>query len=1093
MNSFLKTITKYRNKFNLLLITKNILLIITLYFVILNLFFLFHFFTAGRFFELFLFGVSLKIFLALMIIYIILKTNNFLINRYSAARYLDTYNRDKNDTYQNALELLAENKREDQDVLELICYDANKLAATQKIEPDRKDLKNALIPALVTLLITGIFIVFTPSEYLKSLDFFLSNRLPQPAYRDYITVSPGSVSLTRNSSLKIEIIDPELNLDHTLYYRRNDNRDNREAEKEQRGVWRSEVLYQHEKVFNSLDFSFDYYVTTPHAVSDTFYVRVFEEPSVRDMTVRYTYPEYSGLQPETDYQSNGNIRGLINTKVTLEIETNNPLEEAIMIFSGGSLIDMERLGRNSFSSGFTLKESGTYHLMLTDFLGNKSRRLERPVTVLPDKIPEIKIIYPGQDTIFTQNMRQRMKFFATDDFGLQNLKLHYQINENEIITEVLLKDIPANALEHDFILDLTGTYMLPGDRIVYWAEVSDNAPAPQTGVSKRYLLRFPSIEEIFAEIEREEEEKMDSFRKNIEASKELQEDFEQKRREMMKREEFDWEDKQELEQFLSRQEDLNKQVENLADEYKNLLEKFEDNPSLSDETLQKMERIRELMEEIADQQMQDMMEQMQKAMEDMNREEMLKAMEDFKFSMEEFDRKLQNTLDLLENIKKEQSIQKALAISQEMEQMQEALKERTENAQAESEQLAKEQKAIQDKLDALQEQLDEAMAMMDDEKDNDMKDALSELKDQMEADNLEEDLEQSSQQLQNKQMSSAVSSQEQALRKMKRMTQKLEEMAEAMASDSMADLAGLIQATIRRLLALSGEHQNVTSGYAQDPFPVYPDIIAGYDGVQIALRQLYTSPQIILYLTPKFIMDSEMTLSSYRNMFEQIINSRNPNIRNHLNNVQIGLNRMIFNLMQTRDNMQEGPGGAMDSMMQAMQMMGKEQMAMNMLTQQLLEQMGGSEGYSREMRQQMQRLAQDEERLAENLRRLMETNPEAQKQANALNQLIEELESVSRQLRQNRLDESLIRRQERILSRLLDAQRSINQREVSRRRRGETREDEDWILPPDIQQEFQRLRQRALLQENFKDFPPEYQELIREYLRLLNIRALERE
>lgn len=141
----------------------------------------------------------------------------------------------------------------------------------------------------------------------------------------------------------------------------------------------------------------------------------------------------------------------------------------------------------------------------------------------------------------------------------------------------------------------------------------------------------------------------------------------------------------------------------------------------------------------------------------------------------------------------------------------------------------------------------------------------------------------------------------------------------------------------------------------------------------------------------------------------------------------------------------------------------------------------------------MQRLARDEERLADNLRRLMETNPEAQRQANAINEMIQELESVSRQLRQNRLDESLIRQQERILSRMLDAQKSINQREFSRRRQGETREEEDWVLPPDIQQEFQRLRQRALLEDNYKNYPQEYQELIREYLRLINIRALERE
>ncbi len=1080
MQRFQKIIIKYRNKFNLYLVTRNLLLLLALYLVLVNLFYLFHSFTSERIFELFLFAISLKIFLALMAVYFVLQTNNQWLTQNRAARLLDNYNEDQSDTYQNALELSSTREDKDSDILELLYNNANQRAANQKIEPERSRLKQAFTPFLIALLITIIFTAFSPGIYLDSWRFFTSNSIPQPTYRDYVLVSPGNISISRNTPLTIEVIDPEPDMTHTLYFRQND-------------TWRTEVLYQNRKVFNNPDFSFHYYVATTQASSDTFFVQVYEEPSVRNLTLRYTYPEYTGLVPETEYESSGNIRGIINTEVRVEIETNNPLEEALLIFSDGSLLEMERMGRNVFETGFRLSKSGSYHFKLTDFLGNEARRLERQITVIPDKIPEIKIVYPGRDTIFTQNMMQQMKFFATDDFGLQDLKLYYQINENEVIAETLQERITQKTFEYDYIFDLSGTYMLPGDRVIYWAEITDNAPTPQTATSQRYILRFPSIEEIFAEIEREEEMKMESFQRSIDQSRELQDEFEQKRREMMKREEFDWEDRQELEQFLHRQEDLNQQIDSIADEYQQLLEKFQDNPSLSQETLEKMERIKELMEEIADERMQEMMEQMRAAMEDMDREELLKAMEDFKFSMEEFDRKLQNTLDLLENIKKEQSIQKALAISKEMEQMQQDLMERTEQESADGEALAGEQDKIKEKLDALRDQLEEATEMMDDEKDRDLKEALQELQEQIEAEDLDQDLEESSQHLQNQNMSEAVSSQEQALQKMQRMTQKLDEMTESMMSSSMSNMAEVIQATIRRLLALSQEHQVTSNRLAQDPFPIYPDLIAGFDALQLALQKLYSSPQIILYITPKFIMDADMTLTAYREMFNQIMNTRNPNIRNHLNNVQKGINLMIFNLMQTRDNMQQGPGGAMESMMQAMQQMGQEQMTMNMLTQQLLDMLGGSEGYSQEARQQMQRLARDEERLAENLRRLMETNPEAQRQANALNQLIEELESVSRQLRQNRLDDDLIRQQERILSRLLDINKSVHQREYSEQRRGETREEEEWSLPPDVQQEFQRLRQRALLEENYQNFPQEYQELIREYLRLINIRAMERE
>jgi hypothetical protein len=1080
MKLFQKIVGKYQKRYNFFFLVQHLIIIVSLYLVLLNIYYLAHAMTNVRFYELFLFGLSLRITFGLLIIFLILKAYHGLISDKQAARHLDLYNHDKHDTYQNALELLEKNEGKDQDVLQLLFAQADKKAEKQNVKPGTQKLKAIFTPFIFIVAVTLIFLIMATDSYLDSWHWFAKNSVRQPEYSSYIELVPGDVSLSRGSPVEIGIIEPDQNLSYTLHYRFDES-------------WRTETLYQNKKVFPGLDYDVYYYVTNPHAVSDTFKITVFEEPAVRDMTVRYNFPAYTGLESEVDYQSSGNIRAIEGSEISVEIEANNPLEEAIMIFSDGNIKNMERLGRNTFDTSFEVEKSGSYHFLLTDFLGNKSQRLEKNITMISDRMPDLKIVYPGKDTLFTQNLKQPMKFFATDDFGLQNLNLFYRINENEVITQVLQKNIPVSTFEYDYVFDLSNTYMLPGDIVTYWAEVSDNKPERQTAQSRTFTLRFPSVEEIFAEIQREEEQKMEDFRKSIEMSEQLQQDFEHTRREMMKQDEYDWEEKMKLESHLSQQEDLNQMIENIADEYQNLLEKFEDNPFLSQETLDKMQRIKELMEEIADENMREVMEKMRNAMEEMNRDEIMKLMDEFKFSMEEFNRKLENTLALLEDIKKEQSLQKALAISEEMEQMQEKLMERTSQQEADAESLAKEQDNIGEKMDALEEQIENTKQMLDENKDKNLLSELNSLQDEMQQDNMQGDMEASSEQLRNEDFTEAMSSQNQAKQKMSKVSRKLSEMNESMMGGGMEEMTEAIQETILRLYALSLEHQIVSGRYAQDPFPIYPDLIAGYDSIQLTLQKLYSSPQIVLFITPKFVMDADMTLKTYREMFNQIINTRNPNIRNHLANVQKGINLMIYNLMMTMDNMSQSPGGGMQSLMQSMQQMGQEQMTMNMITQQLMDQMGGRDGYTQEMRQQMQRLARDEQRLADNLRRLMETNPEAQRQANAINQMIEELESVSRQLRQNRLDETLIHRQERILSRMLDAQKSINQREFSRRRRGETREDEEWEIPENVLQEFQRLRQQALLRDNYRSYPQEYQDLIREYLRRLNIRAIENE
>lgn len=136
------------------------------------------------------------------------------------------------------------------------------------------------------------------------------------------------------------------------------------------------------------------------------------------------------------------------------------------------------------------------------------------------------------------------------------------------------------------------------------------------------------------------------------------------------------------------------------------------------------------------------------------------------------------------------------------------------------------------------------------------------------------------------------------------------------------------------------------------------------------------------------------------------------------------------------------------------------------------------------MQEQMGKLASDQERLAENLKRALQRDPEAQKQGNAIKQIIEEAEAVARSLRQNQFSDELMKRQENILSRLLDAQRSINKRDTSERREARRSTGQASQNRPQAV-DYDRLRRAMMLDEGFKNYPREYQQLIMEYLKML--------
>jgi hypothetical protein len=679
-----------------------------------------------------------------------------------------------------------------------------------------------------------------------------------------------------------------------------------------------------------------------------------------------------------------------------------------------------------------------------------------------------------------------LSIFAFDDYGLKDMQLHYYINHDKELIVPVIRSINSNTITHDHVLNLNKNIMIPGDKVTYWVEISDNSPQGQTAFSQKYTARFPSIEEIYKEIEEKEKEKSNILENTLKKSEKLQKEFEEKRREMMKQNEISWEDKKEIEKLLNKQDILNDEVEQVAEDFEELLNKFENNDVLSSETMEKMKKIQELMEEISNDEMQEALKKLQERLDSIDPEEMKKAMKDLKFSMEDFSEKIDQTLRLLEDIKKEQSLQKALEIAEEMEEMQNELNKKTDEKSESNEKLAEQQKQISDKLDNLIEQMKAAAELMDDKKDSEILEEMAKLQSMMDQDSLSSDLDESMQNLQNDKMQEAQKSQQQASKKMMKMKQQLQKMQQSMSSGMSVDAAEILEKTIQRLLIFSQYHEAAFAEYTNDPFLILPEEISIFESIDLTIKELYQVPMIILVIGPKFMYDANFTFSSFRELFQYVNDAKTSKVKSYLKDIQKGINLMIYDLMQAKNNMQQGGSGGMQSMMQSLQQMGQQQMMMNMMTQKMMMQFAENGQMSSEMRSQAQKLARDEQRLAENLKRMLQTNPEAQKQTSALNKIIDDMESIAHDLKRGRVDQELVNKQQRILSRLLDAQRSIHKREFSKKRKAETSEIEDWDLPEEIKLKFDKMRKKALLQEDYKDLPQEYQELIQEYLRLLN-------
>ena len=1077
MKPILTKITNYKLKQNIIETATFVLISLSILIIMMQIYSIMSIFYSNNIVQNYWISQALKYTWIAIVIYISIKFEKRLINTLQAAKEIDRTCNLIDDTVTNAYEMIANTPQGNKLIIEL--YLKEKADVIQKLKPtlSTNSLKKSAILLLIIILVNLLQIFITNARFYDTYFSFFKPQRPTEIFQQKIELTPGNINVSKGSSVNIRVLNLFEQGDYRVFYRYED-------------TWRSEPVIDGSRQFSNIDRSFNYFIQNQWASSDTFAVNVLDDPNIKKISLKYTFAAYLNRRTEYVESSDGLITIPQFTEIEMTVETPETVVEANIVFSDRNFIQMNDYGRDTWMVNFTPEESINYHLSLLDELGTRNQIVNRSINVIKDQIPLIEFVHPARDTVMTQNNLFDVRLVASDDYGLRNLRIFHQINTNPVKDTILVRNSSLNFITMSHIFDFRNSPLFPGDEVTYWAEVYDNSPLNQRAVTRQFKLRFPSIEDIFRELEREEQERTNLLTQALSEIQEMQKDFDLQRREMLRRDDYNWEDQRSLERFVNDQQMLNEMVENVAANYDNMINQLEQNNAVSQDILDKMQRIQEIMESITTDDLRRAMENLQQSLESMNPEDVRNAMENFQFSMQDFAEKLEQTLKLLEDIKNEQNVERSLEIAREMADMQENLLNRTEQADDVTD-LAAEQQRIEEKLEALKEQMQKTIDDMKDSSNQSMLSTMQEMMQDLQDSELSESLSEASESLSQNNKSEAMKSQQQSLSQMNRMIQRMQKMQDDMSGAGMQIMVEAIELTIYRMIMISKEHNDKVGRIGNNPVPLMPSFVNDFESIQLAINHLYQSPQILLVLGQKFFLDLNELIAAYRGFFSDVQNSRLTTHARHTSAIQAGINLTIYNLMQALDSMGEsggeGGGGGMQSLMQSLQQMSAQQMMMNTMTQSMMEQMlvDGSRP-SNQMRQQLQEMAAEEERLANNLRRMMHTDPEAQRHANALNEIVKDLEEVSQRLRQNRVDSQLVEQQNRIMSRLLEVQRSINTRDRSNQRRGETAEENIWELPPEFDINFGGLTERRLLEDELQRLPQEYRQIILEYLRRLN-------
>jgi len=205
-----------------------------------------------------------------------------------------------------------------------------------------------------------------------------------------------------------------------------------------------------------------------------------------------------------------------------------------------------------------------------------------------------------------------------------------------------------------------------------------------------------------------------------------------------------------------------------------------------------------------------------------------------------------------------------------------------------------------------------------------------------------------------------------------------------------------------------------------------------------------------------------------------------------------GINSAAEILLRSMSSMcQSSSASGMEQLMQQLQSMCNKQGMVNQQTLPMLGACNNPGGMTPDQTAAAQRLASEQAALRKTLE---EMRSEFEQHSNLLGRMeetIQDMKQVEGDLNQMNVNERTLQRQDKILSRMLDAQKSLHKREFTEKRRSRSGEDvmrkSPGQLPEDLG-ERRDILQQSLLQILSTPYPRQYQEQVRKYFR-----ALERE
>lgn len=824
--------------------------------------------------------------------------------------------------------------------------------------------------------------------------------------------------------------------------------------------------------------------------SDNFTLTTLPTPSILNFFIDLEFPAHTGLQAE-QLSNNGDLVIPEGTQASWLFATRNTQDLGFEM--GDSLWAPTPQGGGRYGLIKTLKNNSSYHVVVSNEHLTNPDTLAYQIQVIRDRHPQIRVLEETDSTSKDQ------RFFTgeiQDDYGFRKLTFNYRVEtegdsdgswSSEQLT--LTKGLTSEQFFH--FIDVKELGIVPGQQLSYYFEVYDNDGVNGSKSTRSQIMQYQAatLEELKEERDQQNEDIKKELEDSMKEAEELNKSLEELRRELLEKEELSWQDKKRLEELLARQKELEKKVDQMAADNQKKNQQQNEISQPNEEVVKKQEQLQELMDQVMSDEMREMYEELQKMMEELDKDELQEQLQDMDMSNEEMEKELDRALEQFKQLEWEMKMEETIETLEELAKEQEELsKESEENQDKEKNaELKEKQDALKEKFDQVKEDLEELDKLNEELEDPN---AMPETEEQEQS--IEEDMEDSSEQLDKNKQQKASESQKDAAKKMQEMAEQMEMMMQSQEQESQEEDMEALRALLENIITLSFDEETLMASLkgmdTKDPKYITQAQWQRKlkDDAKMVEDSLFALSKRVIQLQAHVNREIGLVNEHMGKALKGMGDRQTAEVTTHQQYVMTSFNNLALLLDEALQQMQkqsscdkpgtgncEKPGG-----------MGKKPSSKQLrqmqegLTKQMEEMKKKMEGFNKgegksgkgEMSKELAQMAAKQAAIRKEVEKLaQELNEDGSGNGNQLNEIAKEMEETERDLVNKQFTLESLKRQQDIVTRLLQSEKAEREREKDNQRKSNEATNPPVSTPMQFE-DYQKRKAREI--ELLRTLPP---------------------